>query len=136
MSKKDVLKVPRSDFEIFKKRFLQCVEEFGLRDWRITFLQENLHGHFAEIRRNESYHIVTVVLTTEIEKENMHEYNPVVHAEHEALHLITSDLYYHARCRYVRPDDLDNAEEVLVHRLQNILSKVREKNGLTPRRRR
>jgi len=116
-------KVTKTEFNAFKKRARECIAALGLTEWRVSFKHEKLgEDDFALCRTNAAGYVCSLVLTTEIDREVDHEFDPVKHAEHEVLHIAVRPLAYVAECRFVRPDDVNNNEEALVRRLQAALN--------------
>jgi hypothetical protein len=115
-------KITKADFEKFKAEVERLIQLFGLKDWKIEIIQLKLpKQRFAQICHDYSYRIASFQLNTEISTENMMQFDPITSAKHEFGHLLLSEFNCAASQRFVRPDDIDNANEKLAVIFENIL---------------
>ena len=117
-------KVPKSYFNRFRREILRLLGEIGISDWRVYFeFQPPANGtEMAWIRTNVSDHRVTFGYTTLAQ--DLADLDPELSAAHEVGHLLTANLHYIARCRFIRPDDTDDEWERLAVLLEKILVKA------------
>ena len=109
------------DFEIFKREFERCQKAFGLNGYKVYFQHKPLSDSFAEIYTGMCDQTATVTLNSSLPAENQPFKNPRSHAKHEALHLLVSRLENCGRRRYVCSDEIREATEELVRRLETLL---------------
>ena len=111
------------DFEIFKKEFKKWQDKFGLNGWATYFVQEVLENKdtFAELRRDIENMTATACLNNEISESNKQFKDINRTAKHEAIHLLVGRLADCGRYRFVNEDELNEAEEELVHKLEGLL---------------
>ena len=115
------MKVTQRHYRIFQQEFNRWIERFGLKGYRIYFWQEALKDSFAELDVNEDGKYAVVRLCKELHGENAKEFDPALHARHEAIHLLLHRLFWLGSCRYVRPDDLFEEWERLVRILEKVI---------------
>jgi len=116
-------------FELFQKECRKWVDIFGLDEWKVYFL------HLDESNANRlaacNYVGLTFVATFVLNKNWRHDtpnnnWVKMV-ARHEVVHLLTAPLNCLATARYVTEDEVDNAVERLVHKLEAIIDKLEAK---------
>ena len=116
--KENELKTSKAEFNEFKKAFLEYVELFSLKGYRIIFEHVELKDEYAQINRDHDGRVVVV-------KFNLRKYvdmgSPTDEARHEAIHLLLTGLHYWASCRYVLPDQINNEEEKIVRVLEKVI---------------
>lgn len=115
------MKIPKSHFNRFKKAFAYWQERLGITCYRACFEHE-LKDAFAEIEVNEDGQIAVARLCSEVSGPDIAHYrDPVYHAKHEAIHLLTHRLVWLAQQRYVSKDEINREWEALVRRLERVL---------------
>ena len=119
MSKK--IKTTQKDFTAFKASFRHWAEKFGMRDYSVWFNRKALDERWAEIVIDTNGRIATVTMTSEYDDDVNDCWNPEQSGKHEAIHLFMERLSYVAGCRYIRPDDIRDAEEGMVRVLEKLL---------------
>jgi len=109
-----------NDFDTFKKHFKKYQQLFGLTGYKVYFKYEPIDDDcFADIT------IIERVATVRLNKSLPLKHNPFrdveQSAKHEAIHLLIHRLEYLARCRYLFRDDIDEATEELVVKLEDLI---------------
>jgi len=115
------VKTTDKDFAKFKASFMHWVNKLGLQGWQLFFRHKELKRSYASITSDIGSRAATVTLTSEIEDEDVPEFDPIRSGKHEALHLLLAPLEYVAHARYIHQEDIDSAEEEIVVRIQNTL---------------
>ena len=116
-------------FELFQKECRKWIDIFGLDEWKIYFL----HLDQPDSKRLAACNYVglTFVATFILNKDWKHDApnNNLVKmvARHEVVHLLIAPLNCLATSRYVTEDEVDNAVERLVHKIEAIMDKVKVK---------
>jgi len=107
-------KVPAKYYKAYKEAFLHYRDLFGLKQYRVDFIQEDIGSNYAQIRISESQKLCEVVLNSHIEEDLLErDRGPVSHARHECIHLLLNRLSWLGQCRYVCDGDLEEEEEAL-----------------------
>ena len=115
-----------TDFEIFKKTFTKYQEEFGLTGYQIYFEHKSLKvSAFAQIIADQRNAAATVILNSKLLPENIPFKNVKRSAKHEAIHLLLERLEHLARCRYIGEEEIYEAVEELVVKLEKLIPDVR-----------
>ncbi len=108
-----------SDFSDFKKYFKECQKRFGLNGYKVYFEYKPLENCFANITVDQRQMVATVALNSDDKK---HPDKHVKHsAKHEAIHLLLFKLQHIASCRYCQPEELDEAIEEAVFKLEDLI---------------
>lgn len=106
----------------FKREFLKWVGVFGLKQYRIDFLHEDIGNRYAQIRITEYGKIANVYCNLFLDDENLSlDQGPASHAKHEAVHLLLSRLSWLARSRCIAEGDLEEEEEAIIERLIKVI---------------
>jgi hypothetical protein len=109
------------EFEVFKAEFRKWQERFGLQGYKVYFKHKPIDA-FAQIVCNEhSDMVVSIVLSTKVEGDDIPLRDPKSSAKHEAIHLLLKRLSARAYERHVRADEIYEAEEELVRRLEGLI---------------
>ena len=109
------------DFIQFQSEFLKYQKLFGLNGYKVYFKYEPLDDAFASINVDQSNMVATVRLNHKIpDKEKPHR-DIKQSAKHEALHLLLGRLEENARYRYSTPNEIYEATEELVHKLEDLI---------------
>jgi len=120
---KDKWRVSATYFKEFKKAFIHYRNLFGLMQYRIDFLQEDIGDRYAEIRISESQKICEAVLNTHLYADIVkRDEGPVSHARHECIHLLLNRLSWLGKCRYVCDGDIEEEEEALTVILTRVIA--------------
>ena len=110
------------DFEIFKAEFDKYKTLFGLTGFKVFYEYCPIENRFADIHYSLDDCAVHVRLNSEpppmIEG---YTNNIRGRAKHEALHLFLSRLVWHASRRFVTEEVLDEAEEEIVIKLEELI---------------
>ena len=109
------------DFLVFQSEFKKYQKLFGLTGYKVYFNHEPLENNFAEITIDQVGMVATVRLNSKLPEKDKPHSNIQLSAKHEALHLLLHKLENLARCRYLFQDDIYEATEELVFKLQELL---------------
>lgn len=118
------MKVPKSEFVWFKKKFLELRDKLNLRCYKIYFEFMPLgEGHTLDrIDSNQTSSVATIAFSSNLEKESfVSRPSPEECAAHEAAHLLFSKLVYLAGERFIVQEELDIESERLARVLEQIL---------------
>jgi len=117
------MKTTAKDFALFKAEFLRWQNRLGLTHYRAVFRHVQIQDCFANITINHPGKIATVRLTVDLEADDAAAFDPVRSGRHEALHLLLGRLAWLGQNRFsVYSGDLDEEEESIVRRLENLLN--------------
>lgn len=109
------------DFEDFQKYFKEYQQRFGLTGYKVYFKCEPLEQSFADIRINQIDMVATVVLNSALPDKDKPFRDARRSAKHEAIHLLLGRLEHRAKCRYVAEEEIYEAIEEIVFKLENLL---------------
>ena len=114
-----------SDFANFQRHFKRYQQRFGLTGYQVYFKCEPLDSCFADISCLQNRMVVTVRLNSESQPEGEEPRKSIRStAKHEAIHLLLYRLEHLARCRYVADEEIYEAEEELVVKLEGLIGEV------------
>ena len=105
---------------IFRREFERLVKRWGCEDWRYYFDLATLAESKAQVSRNLTGRACTVTLGVDWPCDNSPDELRKT-ARHEAAHMVTAELSCLAGARWVTKDEVDNADELTVRRLERIL---------------
>ena len=109
------------DFLLFQKTFKEYQQKFGLTGYKVYFKYEPLEKAYASIMCEQGDLVATVRLNSELpEKHKLHK-DIKGSAKHEALHLLLMRLEILAKYRYANSDEIYEAAEELVHKLEELI---------------
>ena len=111
-----------NEFKEFQKHFLKYQKLFGLTGYKIYFKHELLNAGYANITVNQGDMVATISLDNNISKEDRKLRSVKENAKHEAIHLLLMKLENRAMDRYVRPEEIDEAVEELVFKLEDLIN--------------
>lgn len=108
------------DFDLFKKIFLEYQQAFGVIGYKVYFKYEPLDGSFADITINQN----DMVATVRLDSARTHPEDRDIRqsAKHEALHLMLFHLESLSINRFVREDEIYEATEELVFKLEGLIA--------------
>jgi hypothetical protein len=126
---------PEKSREITKEEYKEFVEEckkwieiFGLKDWKVDYLQEDLEGNWAECRVNGvSNRNVVIVLNKKVNESDEKLINIKRTAFHEVVELLIYPLEYLAECRFLQPEEIIDERHSIIRRLENSLFEMENK---------
>lgn len=110
-----------SDFERFKKYFLEYQKLLGLGGYKIYFKHEPIDESFANITVDQGNMVATVRLNSVLLSKDKPFRDIKQSAKHEALHLLLMRLEQLAKYRYVQAEEIYEATEELVHKLEEFI---------------
>ncbi len=111
-----------SDFTDFQKTFKVYQKLFGLNGYQVYFKYEPISDAFADIAVIQDNMVATVRLDNKKDSQRHVKQS----AKHEAIHLLLNRLEYYGRCRYVQPEEINEAVEELVVRLQGLIPDLKK----------
>ena len=110
------------DFILFQEEFTKWQYRFGLTEYKVYFKYEDIGDYFANITVNQADVVATVRLNSDLAEKHRPFRNIQEDAKHEALHLLVYKLEYLACSRYVSSEEIEEAVESLVHKLEGLVS--------------
>jgi len=110
------------EFQQFQKEFKGWQKKFGLTGYQCHFNYEPLEESFADIVVNQNGMVATIRLNSALPHKDVPHKNIKRTAKHEAIHLLIYRLEDKARCRYIQPDEVYEAGEELVIKLEGLIS--------------
>lgn len=116
------MKTTKAHYDEFKRHHAEYVRRFGLLEWAVQYRHALEDEGYACTEPKFKGKVATVTLATdwgEVRPVNSRELRKV--AKHEAIHLLTYSLYWHAAARYISPDTLEEAEHALVRTLDQLI---------------
>jgi hypothetical protein len=113
------------EFELFKSECLKWIDYFGLKDWKIDFLHEELKSEsYAECRvEGISSRNVVLCFNTKCSEYDRKCLNIRKTAFHEVWELILWPLQYIGTCRYVQPEEFTTAVHSVIRTMENTIYK-------------
>ena len=115
------------DFEIFQIEFKKWQHRFGLTGYRVYFNYEPLEDCFARISINQDEMVVTVRLNSNLSDKDKPHKDIKRSAKHEAIHLLVGRLEKNARYRYSSENEICEAVEELVFKLEELICSLTTK---------
>ena len=120
------MKTTRQDFELFQKCCRKWQNEFELNNWKLYFFHEKT-GNKGQIVLTQEGYVASVTLGTDWEHESVTPEEIDDTARHEMIHLLLGRMSENGKNRYVDVDDIYNAEEETVRKIERIVSKLTTK---------
>ena len=114
------------DFELFQSEFRKWQKHFGLMGYEVRFEYKPLDGAAASIDVNQEEMVAYVVVNSRLGKPERTVEEIKGNAKHEALHLLIGRLRKYAYCRHIMSDDIYEASEELVRRLDILIPNLPE----------
>ena len=109
------------EYGTFKTEFTRWQRRFGLDGYKVYFKFEPIEDCFADITADQRQSCVTIRVNSEVPPADVEFADVKVHAKHEAIHLLVKRLSARAYERHVRGDEIYEAEEELVRRLEKLI---------------
>lgn len=109
------------DFIEFQKHFKKYQKLLGLTGYKVYFKYEPIEDSFASISIRQIDMIATVRLNSMLPKEDKPHKDIRQSAMHEAIHLLLNRLEARARERFVSPEQIYEAVEEIVFKLEDLL---------------
>lgn len=124
-----MVELKEQDFQLFKDEADFWIKEFGLHDWSVTYLFEELDDAWAECRINWLGRVSTLVLNKwpshERAKQEIRK-----SAFHEVCELLLTDLEYHTVNDAIPQEERERLTEMARHgvirRLENSVFKQQQ----------
>jgi len=116
------------DFELFEREFKRYQRLFGLRGYRVYFNHKPLDTDvMANIRVDQEAVAANVCLNSKVPKRGNEGWADIRrHAKHECIHLLIGRLVKYGQSRYISGDDIEEAGEELVNRLEGLIPDLPE----------
>ena len=112
-------------YELFQRTFLECVERWGITDTRWDFSHEPHRDARATYTGDHTARCAQITLSTTWEsgprEKPVTDREVIDCARHEAAHALLGPISAMMRARLVTQDELTEAEERTVRRLQRVL---------------
>ena len=115
------MKKPNKDFLTFQREFKKWQKRFGLTGYKVYFLHKPLDDSFASININQGSMVATVKLNSILHNDEKPHRNIKQSAKHEAIHLLIGRLEHNGRFRYSTENEIYEATEELVFRLEELI---------------
>ena len=109
------------DFAEFKKTFMKYQQLFGCTGYKIFFEREKLKNDCANITIRDECRIATVKLDSALPEREKKDQPIELLAKHEAIHLLLARYVHYAESRYVNEEQVIEAEEELVRKLEKLI---------------
>ena len=94
---------------------------FGLSSYKVYFKYEPNDGYFASLAVNQGNVVATARLNSKLPDKDKPHKDVKGSAKHEALHLLIARLEHNGRHRYISDDEMYEATEELVHKLEDLI---------------
>jgi hypothetical protein len=108
------------DLALFQKYFKEYQYRFGLIGYKVYFRYEPLEK-FADITIQQEDMVATVRLNSELPDKDKPFKDIKRSAKHEAIHLLLGRLEHRARRRYLNEEEIYEAVEEIVFKLEGLL---------------
>lgn len=111
------------DFAEFQKHFKKYQRLLGLTGYKVYFKYEPLENCFSRLIVTQGDMVVAVSLNSELSDGDKPFKDIKRSAKHEAIHLLLSRLEHRARSRSVAEEEIYEAIEELVIKLEELIGK-------------
>ena len=111
----------KDNFKLFQETFIKYQKLFGLTGYKIYFKQEEIDRSFADITVEQVDMIATVRLNNKVPDKDKPFQNTKLSAKHEAIHLLLHRMDSLAHNRYIREEEVYEAEEELAFKLEELI---------------
>lgn len=117
------MKTNKKHFKIFKDECQKWIDKFELNNWGIHFGWTDKKGAFASLGVSLNAHNATFFLCKDWNDTivSLSTKNIKNSAKHEVIHLLLARLAVNGAERFVTSDEMIEAEEELVKKLENLL---------------
>lgn len=116
-------KTTKEDFEIFRKEAKKYIDIFELNNWEVAFAITKKEGVMGSCEHSLQGYTATLFLCNKWEDEIKPCTPETIKetAKHEVIHLLLGRFSECGEARFVNRDELNEAEEELVRRLEFII---------------
>ena len=122
--KKDIKKKTNKEhFNLFKSECQKWIDKLKLDNWKIYFAHEEMEGVYARIFPDIKTNVATIKMNTEWSMfaiDNLEESIKNA-AKHEVIHLLLARLSEYGHKKDYTHDNMFEAEEELVRKLEKII---------------
>lgn len=118
------MKTTKKEFELFVSESKKWINKIELNNWSLYFSHKEIGENvYSEIRRDLDGYTATIYMNTEFEMTGIDDITQAIKdtAKHEIMHLLVSRLSLVGKNRFVSGDELYQAEEELVTKLEKLL---------------
>lgn len=117
------MKTTKQHFELFKKECQKWIEFFGLKDWDVWCVHENVEGNLGSIVYDLLDKQATINLATDwgMTKPTTLEIRKT--AFHEVCELLLARLGIYGKARFIKEVDFTEATHDIIRRLENSVFK-------------
>jgi hypothetical protein len=109
------------EFQTFQSEFTKWQNSFGLNGYKVYFKHEPSDDSFADISIAQDEMCATARLNSKLPEKDIPHADVEASAKHEAIHLLLGRLEERGRDRYIRADEIYEATEELVRRLEHLI---------------
>lgn len=109
------------DFALFQSEFKKWQQRFGLTGYRVFFRYEEIPHTFADIQVKQTDMVAVLRLNSKLDEIDKPNKDIRATAKHEAIHLLTARLAENGRYRYIAENEIDEALEELVKKLEGLI---------------
>ncbi len=109
------------DFAEFQREFKKYQQLMGLTGYKIYFKFEPLDSGYASISIDQTSMVATVRFDSECPATDKPFRDIKMSAKHEAIHLLIGRLETRAKSRYVLDDEIYEATEEIVYKLEKLI---------------
>lgn len=121
----DSVETSAEHFEAFQRAAKAWQERLELHEWRIYFNHGCPEDFYSQVHYRTGSRIATIGFARKWDAlRPLTEEEIVLLARHEVCHLLTADLQAVAKERYASEQQIDDAEEILVRRIEHTIGPV------------
>lgn len=113
--------MPNKDFEDFQRYFKEYQKLFGLTGYKVYFKHEPIDSGFADITIDLGEMVATARLNSKVPNKDKPFEHIKLSAKHEALHLLLGRLEKNARYRFATGEEIYEATEELIFKLEELI---------------
>ncbi len=116
------MKLTEKQFNLFKEECLKWQDRFELHNWDLHFRWQESEDGRAGINTNLGNYIATAFLSREWDNyDTITDQGIKMVAKHEMIHLLIARLETVGKARYISEDEMTEADEELVRKLEYII---------------
>lgn len=118
------MKTTSKHFDYFVKECKKALNDFGITDWDVTYLQVDIDEMAATTFRIPSK-TATVCLASEWKHNSITQDDLKITAWHEASHFVMARLFLIGNARFCSDSELIEADEEATNTIVNFLRKIK-----------
>ena len=122
--KEKKIKTTEKQFEFYKKECKKWIDRFELNNWKVWFIKSELEDAFSQIHTKINGYGAKIILNSSLWNDDGISVEQILAetAKHEIIHLLLSRFSDYAKSRDYTNDQLYEAEEEVVRKLENIIA--------------